>query len=619
VREGSEPKRVSMPGVVGIISKKPRGESERELDLMIDSILHEPFYRTGKYVDGELGVFVGWACHQDSFADCNPVTNEGKDLVMIFSGENFTDRETTDQLKGRNHTFDDSNASYLVHLYEEKKDEFFEGLNGWFHGILIDYRRRRAILFNDRYGMQRVYYYEGKDGFYFSAEAKSLMKVHPELREIDMETLGEFFCFGCVLENRTLFKHIFVMPSGATWSFRNGLSLEKKFYFDPKGWEGQPFLEKESFYYRLKETIVRILPRYFRSRQQIGMSLTGGLDTRIIMACMDAAQGEIPCYTFGGMYRDSFDVKVAREVASVCHQPYQVIPVGREFLGNFPQYAERTIYMTDGCMDVTGSVELYVNRLAREIAPIRMTGDFGSEVLRGVRGLKAISPIESLFHPDFKRHVQNATGIFAGIDEGNKLSFTLFKECPWHEFGRLALEQSQLTLRTPFMDNDLAQLMYQAPAGGRADKEISLRLISESNRGLSKILTDRGVRPMFGYPLSILARLYYESLFKAEYFYNYGMHQWFAKVDHFLKPFHIERLFLGRHKFYHFRVWFRDELSEYVREILLDNRTVSRPYLNKLFLNEMINGHLKGVYNYTNEINKILTVELAYRLLIEKS
>jgi asparagine synthase (glutamine-hydrolysing) len=548
-----------------------------------------------------------------------PVFNEKRDLVLVFSGENFADEEVVGQLRSRGHQFNGNNATYLIHLYEEQGDLFLKHLNGWFSGVLVDLRKGKVFLFNDRYGMQRVYYHEGKDGFYFSSEAKSLMKVRPELREIDMETLGEFFCCGCVLDDRTLFKHIFVMPGGAAWSFQNGLSPEKKFYFNPKGWENQPILEKEFFYNRLKETIVRILPRYFRSGQQIGMSLTGGLDTRIIMACVDAAQGEIPCYTFGGMYRDSFDVKVARKVAGLCHQPYQVIPVGREFLQNFPQCAERTIYLTDGCMDITGSVELYVNRLAREIAPIRMTGDFGSEVLRGVRGLRAISPVESLFHPDFKRHVQNATKTFAGVDDGNSLSFTLFKDCPWHEFGRLALEQSQLTLRTPYMDNDLVKLMYRAPARGRADKEISVRLISESNRGLSKILTDRGVRPMFGYPFSILAQLYYEFFFKAEYFYNYGMHQWFAKVDYLLKPFHIERLFLGRHKFYHFRVWFRDELSEYVREILLDKRTVSRPFLNKVFLDEMINGHLKGVYNYTNEINKILTVELIYRLLIEKS
>ena len=51
------------------------------------------------------------------------------------------------------------------------------------------------------------------------------------------------------------------------------------------------------------------------------MSLTGGLDTRMIMAWQKAKPGSLPCYTFGGMLRDCQDVIVAREVARTCEQP----------------------------------------------------------------------------------------------------------------------------------------------------------------------------------------------------------------------------------------------------------------------------------------------------------
>ena len=47
------------------------------------------------------------------------------------------------------------------------------------------------------------------------------------------------------------------------------------------------------------------------------------------------------------------------------------------------------------------------------------------------------------------------------------------------------------------------------------------------------------------------------------------MPQWLARIDHVLSPFRLERLFLGRHKFCHFRVWYRDALSRYVREVLV--------------------------------------------------
>ena len=123
--------------------------------------------------------------------------------------------------------------------------------------------------------------------------------------------------------------------------------------------------------------------------------------------------------------------------------------------------------------------------------------------------------------------------------------------------------------------------------------------------------TDRGVGggPMF--------RGFQEFTFKAEYAYDYGMPQWVARIDHFLSPFHLERLFLGRHKFYHFRVWYRDTLSNYVREMLLDPQSLSRPYLQKAGLEAIVRGHLKGDRNYTTQIHKLLTLELAHRLFLD--
>ena len=78
-----------------------------------------------------------------------------------------------------------------------------------------------------------------------------------------------------------------------------------------------------------------------------------------------------------------------------------------------------------------------------------------------------------------------------------------------------------------------------------------------------------------------LRHLYQEFTVKSEYAYDYGMPQWLAGIDHVLAPLHLERLFLGRHKFYHFRVWYRDKLSQYVKD---DSPGFAyarrRPYLN---------------------------------------
>jgi len=74
---------------------------------------------------------------------------------------------------------------------------------------------------------------------------------------------------------------------------------------------------------------------------------------------------------------------------------------------------------------------------------------------------------------------------------------------------------------------------------------------------------------------------------------------------------------LGRQKLTHFRVWYRDALSEYVRQILLDSRTLARPYLEPGGIEAVVRGHLTGERIYTTEINKLLTLELLHRLFLE--
>ena len=96
------------------------------------------------------------------------------------------------------------------------------------------------------------------------------------------------------------------------------------------------------------------------------------------------------------MYRDSQDVLVARKVAQACGQQHEVISVGEEFLEQFPQYAERTVFLTDGCVGVNHAPDLYVNERAAKIAPVRMTGNYGGEVLRRIRAFSPLDPAPGL-------------------------------------------------------------------------------------------------------------------------------------------------------------------------------------------------------------------------------
>jgi asparagine synthase (glutamine-hydrolysing) len=199
--------------------------------------------------------------------------------------------------------------------------------------------------------------------------------------------------------------------------------------------------------------------------------------------------------------------------------------------------------------------------------------------------------------------------------KGHPLSFAVFQQAPWYQHGLLSLEQTQLSIRSPFLDNDLVRTLFRAPQSVGAN-DVSPRLIADGNPALARIPSDRGPIPRGGVWGEAVRGLI-DYTVKAEYTYDYGMPQWLARTDHFLSPLHLERLFLGRHKFSHFRVWYRDTLASYVEGMLLDPRSLSRPYLQSKTLESMVHGHLRGDSNYTLEIHKVLTLELLHRLFID--
>jgi asparagine synthase (glutamine-hydrolysing) len=585
---------------------------------MIKCLVHESFYVSGKYCNEALGLSAGWAAAAGGFDAAMPVWNEKRDVCLIFSGEDFADGASLDLLKAKGHDFDRETASYLVHLYEESGPEFLEKINGWFSGLVVDLREQRILLFNDRYGVNRIYFCESEGRFYFASEPKALLSVLPSLRALDMQSVGEFFSCSCILQNRSLFRGVTALPGASVLTFAPGRETRKSVYFRKEVWENQPLLGAEDYYARLKETWLRVLPRYFGGKEKVGLSLTGGVDSRMMLAWAPLAEGSLPCYTFGGRYRDCADVSLSRRIAGICHQPHQIIPLGAEFLAQFPVLADETVYLSDGAMDVTGAADLYVQRLLRKIAPVRVNGVYGGEILRNLVTFKPGYPCAEVLAPELAAAVHQAAATYATEAQGRRLSFIAFKQAAWQNTTRFSVERSQITLRTPYFDNELVALAYQAaPESQNVDN--ALRLVAEGRPALQGVGTDRGLVLGGGNSLDYARHLFQQFTFKAEYAYDYGMPQWVCKLDHLAAPLHLERLFLGRHKFHHFRVFYRDELANYLKEMLLDERSLGRPYLSRVGLEKIVKAHTSGWGNYTTELSKVLTLELVQRRLIEQA
>jgi asparagine synthase (glutamine-hydrolysing) len=553
---------------------------------MVRTIVRNPDDCVGTYEHGSLGLTVAWTGRGQN------VRGDDRTCIWILAGE---------LAKGEWFAGCDKDGVAAV-----------RDVNGWFVGVAVDLQRQRCHLFNDRFGMSRLFIHERADGIYFATTAAALLAAFPETRAFDERGIAEYLVADCTLGSRSIFKGITVLPAGSLWSWDQG-RVDRRTYFTPGEWEQQSRLTLDSFSEELRALLPVVVQRWQPAKRS-AVSLTAGLDSRMLMSCLNDAADTHPCYTFGSMYRDTFDVTVARSVASVCHQPHTTLVLGDEFLREFPHYMEEAVVRSSGYLGMSGAAELFLNRQARAVSPIRLTGNYGGELLRGVRAFKARLPdwvVGSADQPALRQAVE----VFDQAAAVNSVSFALFCQAPHQGFGRRAIESSELTVRSPFLDNDLARLAYRAPLGRQAGTTACVSVIRHHKSQLLTIPTDRGCLGRGNALTRAVRRGYRELLFKGEYLAGHGMPQSVASALSILPGGGAERRLLGYHKFQHFRQWIRSELWAYVRDVLAEPVPEAEVFADRSQLSLMLDSHKAGSRNCFAALDKALTLRITAKKL----
>lgn len=583
---------------------------------MVDAMKHEDFYTSGTYLQPSVNLHLGWICRQGCYSDCMPIASQTGKVLLFFYGENFPPETSRTELLQRGFDGQFHDARYLIRLFEKSGDAFLADLNGWFSGVLVDLEQRRVLLFNDRYGMQRVYYHDDGECFYFASEAKCLLRVLPSAREFDPEAVAEQIAFNCVFGTKTLFKNVAQLPGGSCWTFDEGGQFRTARYFEPASLEATAPLESEEVFDRLRNVFLQIIPRYAESRQQVALSLTGGLDTRLIVAGLGSHGRRLRAYTFGGQH-DTFDTRQSRTVAAQAQLRHEVLHLEQDFFQDFPKLLEKTVRISDGTLGAAGTHNVYLNRLARRIAPVRLTGKFGSEVLRQGRILPKSAGKTRFLNDDWRALTDAAETRVEEYRKGHPLTATLFRDIPWREHGVVAVEQSQLTLRSPFMDNDLVEVMYAAPNLVRQSKSLQQSMIHRINPELSRIFTDRGNATGRNRILVGACQALLWALFRLDYVYFFDTPGWLVRFERPARLTGLPQWATGHQKFEHYRFWYQGPLRNYVAEVLLDRQTLDQEFFDSQRLQEMVREHLSGRANHQNEISMALTLEMIGRTLVK--
>jgi asparagine synthase (glutamine-hydrolysing) len=495
---------------------------------------------------------------------------------------------------------DGAEVSAVIEMYRRHGAGGLAQVPGMAAGFLADVDRGTCLLFNDRFGRERLFLHVDGTRVAFSSEAKAILAIAPATRAFDTVGLAEWLACGCTIGRRSLFRDIEVLESGTVLTFE-GATHRSHRYFEATHLEALEPVSSQDFLDGFSASLRSAVNAAARNAPAVGVSLTGGLDSRMIMASLDAAPGSVPCYTFGSMYRTTGDVSVGRAVAACCGQPHRVLELGTRFLSALPTDFGQAVYISDGYLGLSGAAELYVNRRAREIAPARMTGNWGGELMRGVRAFKYTMPKGGFLPAELAMTINQSAAAFSTTTQ--PLSAALFQQMPFQGYGRYAIERSQVAIQSPFLADDVVSWLYRAPAAVRAG---AAPAIIRRRPGLLAIPTDLGA---LGPGRGVTRRRIRRALIKAEYLTSHGAPDWLAAIASRLPTSVIETRFLGVDKFQHFRYWMRRDVSAFVRDSLLgdaDNGLHER--FDMAAVSRMVDAQIDGRANYTNELDKLLTL-----------
>jgi len=244
--------------------------------------------------------------------------------------------------------------------------------------------RPTLTLFNDRYGSRRLHYADFGDWFVFASELAPFAAWLGDRAEFDWEAVRESVSFGSAIGDRTWLRHVALFPPASVAHVtREGCSFERYW-----SWRDVPQAGTNARPDRIEQLHAlwesAITTRL--SGRRVGLQLSGGLDSRLILAEARRQRADITAVTYGEPGSD--DVRFARDAASAAGVPWMCWPIPG------PQWLERRaqhVAENDGVVDIVNAHHAGLSDVVADIIDVELSGYLGDAVMGGT-GLN--QPIE---------------------------------------------------------------------------------------------------------------------------------------------------------------------------------------------------------------------------------
>jgi len=248
------------------------------------------------------------------------VSGDGQ-VVITYNGEIYNYLELRDELVRAGHAFrTTSDTEVLLTGYRQWGPDVLQRIDGMFAFAIYDRNGRELFCARDPYGQKPFYYHVGQDRLAFSSECRTFGELAGFRGELDLDSLVDFLAFECFPLDRSIFRGVRKLPPGHCLRYAGG-TLEVTRYFEstPRNPPTRvPIDEAQAEVLRLLRQSVR---RTFRADVPVGLLLSGGLDSSLVLALLREAYPAAPLRTFTIRNVDpSFDESAAASVVANAFQ-----------------------------------------------------------------------------------------------------------------------------------------------------------------------------------------------------------------------------------------------------------------------------------------------------------
>jgi asparagine synthase (glutamine-hydrolysing) len=339
-----------MCGIAGILSADTAQITHGRLEQMASSLAHRGPDGSGIWISGSG--LAGLGHRRLSIIDLSPAGNQpmhyAERYTIVHNGEVYNYPELRGLLQAKGYTFSShTDTEVIVAAYAHFGPDCLNYFDGMFAFAIWDETEKRLFLARDRFGEKPLFFYRDGDRLLFASELKALWAAGVK-KESNPRMLYNFLTIGYTQNPadgfETFFRDISKLPP-RTYLYYYPLTgrLETASWWDIEVGQ-QKTIKEETAVDDFCELLYTSVKRRLRSDVRVGTSLSGGLDSSSVVACVlrqQEAPAKLPTFSaiFPGFGKDeSSFVRLLTQQFSL--ENYPITPTADDLIRDF----QRLIY-----------------------------------------------------------------------------------------------------------------------------------------------------------------------------------------------------------------------------------------------------------------------------------